>query len=95
MKEETVKVIEKLLDKCLSTKDIVKIMSNDFISDALENGADFEIENSVETFGENNSDNELYERDGDFEAYGEFLLSVPGSWENMKLPSGKVFCIIK
>ena len=95
MKEITVNVIEKLLDENLNTADIAKIMSDDFISDALENGADFEIEDSVEKFGKNNSDNELYEKNGDFKTWGEFLLAVPGAWENIKLPSGKVFCVIK
>ena len=48
----------------------------------------------IETFGEDNSNNDLYENDGDFESWGEFLLSVPTAWQNIKLPSGKVFSII-
>ena len=52
------------------------------------------LSNSVETFGEDNSNNDLYENDGDFESWGEFLLSVPTAWQNIKLPSGKVFFII-
>lgn len=95
MKEITVKIIKKLLDKAIDVKDISKIMSNELISEALENGADFEITNSVEEFGENNSDNDLYEEDEEFESWGEFLLSTPGAWENIKLPSGKVFSLIK
>ena len=95
MKEVTIKVIERLLDEAIDTKDIAKIMSDEMISNALENGADFEIANSVEEFGENNIGNELYEGDGNFYSWGEFLLSVPGAWENMKLPSGKIFTIIK
>lgn len=95
MKEVTVNVIEKLLDETIDTKDIAKIMSDNFITEALENGADFEITDSVAEFGETNSDNDLYEGDGDFESWGEFLLSVPGAWENLKLPSGKVFSIIR
>lgn len=55
----------------------------------------FEITDSVAEFGETNSNNDLYEGDGDFESWGEFLLSVPGAWENLKLPSGKVFSIIR
>lgn len=95
MKEVTVEVIEKLLDEDVDTKDIAKIMSDNLISEALENGADFEITDSVAEFGEANSDSDLYEGDGDFEAWGEFLLSVPGAWENMKLSSGKVFSVIR
>lgn len=95
MKEITVEVIEKLLDEDVDKKDIAKIMSDNLISKALENGADFEITDSVEEFGEANSDNDLYEDDGDFKSWGEFLLSVPGAWENIKLPSGKVFSIIR
>lgn len=95
MKEVTVGVIEKLLDEDIDTKDIAKIMSDNLIIEALENGADFEIADSVAEFGEANSDNDLYEGDGDFESLGEFLLSVPGAWENIKLPSGKVFSVIR
>ena len=95
MKEITVEVIGKLLDEDIDTKDIAKIMSDTFITEALENGADFEVTDSVAEFGEANSDNDLYEGDGNFESWGEFLLSVPGAWENMKLPSGKVFSIIR
>lgn len=94
MKEITIEVIEKLLDEDIDTKDIAKIMSDNLIREALENGADFEITNSVEEFGKANSDNALYEEDETFESFGEFLLSVPGVWENLKLPSGKVFSII-
>lgn len=89
------RIIEKLSDEGIDTKDITKIMSDDLISDALKNGADFEITDSVEQFGKDNSDNALYEKNGDFKTWGEFLLSVPGAWENIKLPSGKVFTIIK
>lgn len=95
MKEQTIIVIEKLLDASLSAKDIAKIMSACHICDALENGADFEITDSVAEFGEANSDNDLYEGDGDFTSWGEYLLSVPGAWENIKLPSNKVFSILR
>lgn len=95
MREVTVKVIEKLLDESVDTKDIAKIMSDDLIREALENGTDFEITDSIEEFDKANSDNYLYEGDGDLEAFGDFLLSVPGAWGNIKLPSGKVFSIIK
>ncbi len=80
--------------KMLIQKDIEKIMSDNLIREALENGADFEITDSVEEFSEVNSDNALYEEDETFESFGEFLLSVPGAWENINLPSGKVFSII-
>lgn len=95
MKEITVKVIEKLLNESIDTKDITRIMSNELIKEALENCADFAIANSVKEFGEDNSDNDLYEKDEEFEYWGEFLLSTPGAWENIKLQSGKVFSIIK
>ena len=94
MQEITVKIIDRLLKAGLDAKDIVKIMEDNFINAALENGAEFEISNSVETFGEDNSNNDLYENDGDFESWGEFLLSVPTAWQNIKLPSGKEFSII-
>lgn len=94
MKGVTVEVIEKLLDEDIDTKDIARIMSDNLINEALENGADFEITDSVAEFGEANSDADLYEGDGDFESWGEFLLSVPGEWKNIKLTSGKVFSVI-
>lgn len=84
-----------LLKNNLDSTDILKILSDNFISESLKNGADFEITESVAQFGEDNSDNALYENDGDFESWGEFLLSVPGNWQNIKLPSGKVFSIIE
>lgn len=93
MTKMTVSVIEDLLNEDLDHADIAKIMSDTCISQNLENGAPFEIADSVEEFGENNSDNELYE-DDDFESFGNFLLSVPGAWKNIKLPSGKVFSLM-
>lgn len=95
MKEITINIIEKLLGEDLSAKDIATVMSNIYISEALESGAEFEIEDSVEDFGKANCDNDLYEDDGDFQSWGEFLLSVPTASRNMKLPSGKVFSVIE
>lgn len=92
MKEITVKVIEKLLEEDLKAKDIAKIMSCTCMREHLENGAIFEIYESVEKYGEENSDNELYEGDSDYYSWGKFLLSVPGSL-TMELSSGEVFSI--
>lgn len=94
MEEITVKIIEKLLNEGINTKDILVIISNDFVNNALENGAEFEVTESLEEFGKGNSDNDLYEGE-DFETWGEFLLSVPGERKNIELPSGKVFSIIE
>lgn len=92
---KTIDIIEELLDEGLASDDIAIIVTNDFIIEALENETDFEIYNSVREFGKENSDNDLYEDDEDFESFGYFLLSVPGAWENLKLPSGKVFFLNK
>lgn len=42
----------------------------------------FCIHSSVEDFGEDNSDNDLFDEENErFEEFGNFLLSVPGAWQ--------------
>ena len=81
-------------DGLLTKEDIAVILANNEARESLEKGCYYDIYNSVEAFGRENADNE-YREGNDYKSWGEFLLSTPGSCENIKLPDGKVFSLSK
>ena len=86
------KLIQTLAQMGLNKRDIDKIISVDFIKEALMDEADFDIYKSVEEYGEANCNNGLFEEDDSYYSFGKFLLSVPDA-NNLLLPSGKVIVI--